>query len=235
MSHLLPSQRPTSDIALHSLQAIAPTVEEIVLKSPADGFVTDVFVQPGLLVNAGDRSMKAFVVMGKSVARMILDKAPYWVEGSLFADQYALLKEGMKATVRLPDGRSIQRTVTQVLPGVDPKTQRGRFYIDLKQSVPGLVMGQPVKISVDMRLEEGMWVPRSAVLSQGFDPLVYVRLSKNRFSRRPVSINGEAGEFIRVTGVRQGEIVVTEGKMILEGLYRMSGQRDRHNGHDHNH
>lgn len=106
-------------------------VEHIILEAPIDGFVTDLFVQPGSLVNAGDATMKQFVLVGKAIARMVAADTPHWLEGYVFPDQRTLLQPGMPVRISLPDGSQLERRITQVLPVVDPITQRARFLVDL--------------------------------------------------------------------------------------------------------
>jgi len=131
-----------SDRQITALIDKGTVVENIVLDAPAEGFVTDMFVQPGSLINAGDRTMKQFVVIGKSVARMVSGKQSLWVEGYVYADQEALLRPGIKVEVILPGGKRVQRPIAQVVPGIDPRTQRARFLLDLGlNSVPGMASG----------------------------------------------------------------------------------------------
>lgn len=211
-----------TDAQIKELVAKGKVFEEIMLPAPSDGLVTDVFVQPGALINAGDRSMKAFVVMGKSIARMVSTQAPYWVEGYVFADQLPGLRTGAPVRIELPGGRTIERKIAQVSPAVDPKTQRGRFMVNLQKPMPELAPGKSVNLSVRVAYRPGIWVSRDAVLAQELAPAVYVQTSPGRFERRAVSVLSENGLFVQVSGILQGEKVVTSGKMMLEGLYRMS-------------
>lgn len=210
-------------------------VEHIVLEAPTDGFVTDMFVQPGSLINAGDRTMKQFVVIGKSVARMVSGKVPLWVEGYVYADQQTMLRPGMKVEVALPGGRLVQRPIAQVVPGIDPRTQRARFLVGLERNVPGLATGQTVALVLALDGREGTWVPRQAVLGQKIAPVVYVQAAPGRYLRKPVAVLGETEDWLQVTGVGPRDRVVVDGKMILEGLYRMSGNPATAASGDHHH
>lgn len=210
-------------------------VEHIILEAPTDGFITDMFVQPGSLINAGDRSMKQFVVIGKSVARMVSSKVPLWVEGYVYADQQALLQPGMTAGITLPGGRRLQRPIAQVVPGIDPRTQRARFLVDLGQNVAGLATGQTVELALAVNDRNGTWVPRQAVLGQRLSPVVYVHAAPGRYLRKPVAVQGETGNWLQVTGIDPRDRVVVDGKMILEGLYRMSGNHAAAAGGDPHH
>lgn len=225
-----------SDKEINDLIDHGKVVEHIMLNAPADGFVTDLFVQPGALVNAGDRTMKQFVVVGKAVARMVAGNAPYWVEGYVYPDQLALLRPGLPVTIKLPDGASLERPIAQVMPVVDGATQRARFMVDLGKRIPGLAAGRTLDMS--LRLGGGgggaIWVPRQAVLGQEINSVVYAQIVPGRYLRKPVKVQAEAGEWLRVEGVADGERLVVAGKMMLEGLYRISaGPGAAVGGHHH--
>lgn len=205
-------------------------VQEMIVTAGKDGIVTDVFVQPGTFINTGDQAMKAFVVMGKPVARMVADDAPRWIDAYVAPDRQALLAKGNPVRIWLSGGKYLERNISQVLPGMDDKSQRRKFRIDLGKGGDELVLGAAVDL--DVRLDrEGIWVPRESVMSQGVAPMVFVEKSSGRYDRTPVSILDEAGDALSVKGVAAGVRVVTAGKMVLEGIYRMSG-RSRDSHHD---
>lgn len=213
-------------------------VENITLDAPTDGFVTDLFVQPGSLVNAGDKTMKQFVLVGRAVARMVAANASLWVEGYIYPDQRALLRAGLPVHIALPDGRQLERPIAQVLPEVDPATQRARFLVDLGRAPAGMAVGQSVNISLQLGSRSGTWVPRQAVLGQGIAPAVFVQAAPGRYLRKPVVVLDQAAELLQVQGVEAGEKVVVAGKMMLEGLYRISAGAGTHAGgpsHDDHH
>lgn len=199
-------------------------VEHIRLDAPTDGFITELLVQPGSLVNAGDRTMKQFVVVGRAVARMVSADAPHWLEGYVYPDQKAFVQPGVPVRIGLPDGRQLERRVTQVLPVVDPATQRARFLVDLGKAGAALTVGQTVDLSVQIDKPTGVWVPRGAVLGQGLNPVVFVQRAPGQYLRRPVQIVDETAGLLRVNGVAAGEKLVVAGKMMLEGRYRISAQ-----------
>ncbi|WP_018076722.1 efflux RND transporter periplasmic adaptor subunit [Thiobacillus denitrificans] len=214
-------------------------VEHIMLEAPADGFITELFVQPGSLVNAGDKTMKQFVVVGRAVARMVAANASLWVEGYIYPDQRALLRPGLPVRIGLPDGRHLERPIAQVLPVVDPVTQRARFLVDLGRTPAGMAVGQTVDISLQLGSRPGTWVPRQAVLGQGISPAVYVQAEPGRYLRKPVVVLDETAELLQVQGVEAGEKVVVAGKMMLEGLHRISAgagaSAGDHGNDDHHH
>lgn len=223
-----------SDKQIADLIDHGKVVEHIMLDAPGDGFITELFVQPGSLVNAGDKTMKQFVVVGRAVARMVAADASLWVEGYIYPDQRALLRPGLPVRIGLPDGRQLERPIAQVLPVVDPVTQRARFLVDLGRTPAGMAVGQTVNISLQLGSRSGTWVPRQAVLGQGVAPAVYVQAAPGRYLRKPVVVLDETAELLQVQGVGAGEKVVVAGKMMLEGLYRISaGGGANAGGHSH--
>lgn len=209
-------------------------VEHIILDAPTDGFVTELLVQPGSLVNAGDRTMKQFVLVGKAVARMVSSSTPHWLEGYVYPDQRSLLQPGLPVHISLPDGRQLERRITQVLPVVDPVTQRARFLVDLGKTPARVAVGQTLNISLQLAKRTGTWVPRQAVLGQAISPVVYVQTAPGRYLRKPVVVLDETATLLQVKGVEAGEKVVVAGKMMLEGLYRISAGPGADAG-DHHH
>lgn len=210
-----------TDAQIKALVDKGEVVEEIFLPAPADGVITDVFTQPGNLINAGDKTMKAFVVMGRSVARMVAAQGPYLIEGFLYFDQQTAVRPGTQVDIQLPSGKTLQRAISQVVPAIDSRGQRARFLVPLGQA-PELAMGQAVDLALHLPATYGVWVPRNAVLSQMLNPVVYVKRGAKQFLRQPVSVLSETADALRISGIPPNATVVTEGKMILEGLYRMT-------------
>jgi hypothetical protein len=172
----------------------------------------------------------------------VSESAPYWVEGYIYPDQLARLRPGMPVSIRLPNGSKLERPITQIMPLVDGITQRARFLVDLGRRLPGLAAGQNVELSIRIGAGSasnpggGTWAPRNAVLSRDANPVVYSQIGPGRYLRKPVRVKAEAGEWLRVEGVRDGEKLVVAGKMMLEGLYRISagsGASTGAGGHDH--
>ena len=210
-----------TDAQIKALVDKGEVVEEILLPAPADGIITDVFTQPGALINAGDKTMKAFVVIGRSVARMVAAQGPHLIEGFLYFDQQTAVRTGTQVDIQLPSGKTLRRAISHVVPAIDSRGQRARFLVPLGQA-PELAMGQVVDLALHLPAAYGVWVPRNAVLGQMLRPVVYVKRGAKHFLRQPVSVLSESADALRVSGIPPNATVVTEGKMILEGFYRMT-------------
>lgn len=207
--------------------------EELDLLAETDGIVTEVFVQPGQLLNAGDKTMKQFVVLGKSVLRMVARDRPFWIEGYLYPGEEQSVRVGTGASVSLPDGTRARREVAKTVRSIDAKAQRARFFVALKagDAVP---LGASVELELEVGAGEGVWIPAAAVLNQGIAPVAFVQTQPTLFERRRIEVLQGGGTAMRVAGIRAGEAVVTAGKMLLEGSYRMAAAGNAATGsHDH--
>lgn len=166
------------------------------LRSPVDGVVSAVFVNPGDLISAGE-----------PVATIIADSRI--VEAKISEENFSGLKLGQHVTVRFLSYGATQYTgrIEKILPAADPLTQRYMVHlaldIDPKLLVPGIT-GE-VNIVIDSR-DDAIVIPRRALLGRNAfvvkDGRVQVRTVEVGF----VSLNDV--EIIR--GVDVGDQVVVE-------------------------
>jgi biotin carboxyl carrier protein len=220
-----------SDQEITDLTDKKKVVHRLLVRSPQDGIVTDVLVQPGQVVNAGDKTMQNFVVLGKPVVRMVATGKPLQLEIYVPADALGGVRAG-STVVELTDGRGVPAVpVTDVLSELNKESGLARAVADLGAESHHFVLGEVVPVAVRQPAQNGIWVPRSAVLRQGPEPVVFVRSAPGEFRRRVLRVTNTADGWIAVGNVAVGEDVVTGGKMILEGAYRMRGGRSSSDHH----
>ncbi|RRQ21687.1 efflux RND transporter periplasmic adaptor subunit [Thiohalobacter thiocyanaticus] len=208
-------------------------LEGITVRAPSDGLITEVLVRPGELLNAGDRNMANFVVMGQAIARIVPDSRSLWLETLIFPDAAAGVRPGdARLQVQLPDGSVIEQAVEAVSPSLDPQRRLVRLMTKLDARA-GLYPGHPLQVELLVPRWEEAWLPRSALMRQGFETVVFIEIEPGRYERRSVEPGAAAGDWIPVDGLQAGTRVVTHGKMALEGAYRL--QRADVSTDDHHH
>lgn len=192
--------------------------ELLTARAPISGIVTAVMVEPGTLINAGDKGMSTFVVTGAPVARVVPDDG-LWAEGRAFPERLGRLRAGQQARVRVGGAvRWYDGEVVQVSSLVDAGDRRGRFYVKLDYFPPEYGVGAPLEIRVETEAESGVWVPGAAVLTIGENDYVYVQQDVDIYERRWVRLGARDQGWVRVLqGVSAGERVVTGGTQLLEG------------------
>lgn len=220
-----------SNAEIGELTKSGQVVESISVRAPQDGIITEVFVQPGQIVNAGDKTMQNFVVLGKPLVRMVPLSAPDWIEVYLPSDRAGLAKPGRTVvSISTPAGVAAGLTISEILPDVDRSNLMPRAIVRLGQGPKKLSLGQIVQLEISDEESEGVWVSRQGVSSQGLDPVVFVETKSGTFERRSTQILETADDFIRLSNVSEGERVVTAGKMVLEGAYRLQSRDPRAHG-----
>jgi RND family efflux transporter MFP subunit len=190
-----------ADIATdeNTLKAKRHQREEMTIRAPFDGVVSELYVHPGDLVSGG-----------ASVATMITSSRT--VEARISEEDFADIRKGQDATVIfLPYGDKIfSAVVTKILPTADPDTQRHVVYLDVKidpdQLVPGIT-GE-VSIIVGRRAARAI-VPRRALF--GGDKVFVV--SEGRVQARDIKKG-----YVWQTGVEVLDGVSPGEKVIVEDL-----------------
>lgn len=206
---------------IFALEQTGSPLEGITVRAPSDGLITEILVQPGELLNAGDRNMANFVVMGQALARIVPDARSLWLETLIFPDAAAGVRPGdARLQVQLPDGSLIEEAVEAVSPSLDPQRQLVRLMTRLETRT-GLFPGQPLQVELLVPRWEETWLPRAALMRQGFESVVFVELEPGRYERRSVEPGPAVGDWVPVDGLEAGTRVVTHGKMALEGAYRL--------------
>ena len=205
-----------------ALEASKEPVSTMNVLATASGIITEVFVEPGEVISAGDRAMEKFVVVGAPLARMVLDGGGRRVEGLIPMDRLLELVEGETyARVQVPGGEDLELPVSQVNPTLQQESRMGRFFVDLGDPAKHLELGQMVRMDLVRTGRQAAWLPREAIMGQGTTSVAYIEVDEGEYERRDVKILEQLGDWALADSVRTGERVVTRGKMLLEGAYRL--------------
>lgn len=211
-----------SDEEIGRLEKTGKALDGITVRSAVDGVVSEVLVQPGELLSAGDRTMAQFVVMGRAVARVVADDRSLWAEGLLFPDDLAGVRAGdVRVRLQLPDGTTAEYPAQDLSPALDGARQLGRVLVKLEER-DGLYPGQPLRLEVLLPRPETAWAPRAALMGQGLETVVFVQTAPGSYVRQVVEPGPAVGDWVPVAGLKPGTAVVTHGKMALEGAYRLT-------------
>ena len=222
-----------SDKQITQLEKTGKALDGISVVAPVDGVISEVLAQPGDLLNAGDRAMSQFVVLGRAVARIIAADAPLWVEGLVFPDQLAGVRaEDVRVRVRFPDGRSTEYRPQGVSPELDSARQLARILVRLDKREP-VYLGQALELELLLDRPGQIWVPRAALMRQGLETVLFVQTEPGAYARRVVEPGVAVGGWTPVSGIAAGTPVVTQGKLLLEGAYRLSNSGAAADDHHH--
>jgi multidrug efflux pump subunit AcrA (membrane-fusion protein) len=149
-----------------------------------------------------------------------------WVLAEVYEFDLPWLRQGQGATVQLPyaPGVTFPAQVDYIYPYLQGETRTQQIRLELDNPRLELRPEMYVNVLLEASSKEGVVaVPVSAVLYSGLGQRVFVHLGAGRFEPRSVEVGlqSEDGWIEIVSGVREGEIVVTSAQFMLDSESRL--------------
>ena len=201
--------RPAQVTALERSRKVSPV---ITIKSTVSGTVTDIGVHEGDYVTEGTTILKA---AGLSTL---------WVEAQLYAGEGSDYKLSDPVSVSLPDlnGMVIKGRIGFINPELSNGSKVELVRIGIPNANGQIRPGMQAYISFGGG-HSTLAVASPAVITSGKGSLVWVKNSDGSFSPRMVELGSGNDNYVQVvSGVSNGEIVVTSGAYLLnsEAIFR---------------
>ena len=191
----------------------------VVLRSPADGVVSEVLVREGQLAIAGT---PMFRINGTQTL---------WLEAAIPQANTAGIGPGIavSASVSAFPGRTFTGEVEALLPQVDAgnRTQRARVVLrnDDGLLAPGMFAELSLRAPAGRRVP---LIPSEALVATGADSRVIVVTADGSFAPVRVVVGRSAGGRTEIlSGLKGGERVVTSGQFLVDSEASLSGALDR--------
>ncbi len=209
-------ERATSRLALLG-GGLGRVDQRFVLRSPIAGVVVDRAINPGLEVRT-DASAPLFVIS---------DPTRLWVFLDVVEQDLAQVHPGLPLVLRCNayPQRTFQGRVEVVGDTLDPATRTVKARASLANPDRLLKAEMYVEVELaDPARRPGLEVPSIAVVAEGAQRYVFVEQAPGRFERRPVTAGAERGGRTQIlAGLAAGQLVVTEGSLLLESLLNPNG------------
>jgi RND family efflux transporter MFP subunit len=194
---------------VEALRSPSQVVSDVVVPAPIDGVITGRSANLGQVVGMGQ---ELFVVT---------DLTEVWVVGDLYEQDFQSVRVGSEASITTTayPGFIVRGRVTYIDPRVDPQTRTAKVRVEVPNRDGHLRLGMYVTMTFTTRSgERAVVVPRAAVQTIGDRHVVFipVRDEEGKFVQRVVRLGRLAGDSYTVlSGIRAGEVVVTEGSFFL--------------------
>ncbi|HVW24624.1 MAG TPA: efflux RND transporter periplasmic adaptor subunit [Polyangiaceae bacterium] len=201
------------DEGIAGIEKSGAPLENVVIGSPASGFVIEKNVVEGGAVDPG---MRLFRIAA-------LDQV--WVEADVYEADLAHVRVGQKATVALDylPGRSYEAQVAYVYPYLDSKSRTGRVRVELENPRFELRPGMYATLELASDPAPRLQVPAAAVVYTGPRRLVFLDLGHGRFRPQEVRIGREvSGKYEVLAGLHAGDVVATSGVFLIAAEARIS-------------
>ena len=179
------------------------------MNAPRDGIVVEKMVVEGQMVEPG---MKLY---------RLADIATVWVQAQVYEQDlpYVLLGQEAVVTLAAQTEPKFRGRVTYIYPTVDEKTRTARVRMEFHNPGYFLKPGMYATVEISSELSgSAVLVPDMAVLRSGEKNTVFVALDGGHFEPRAVTIGArsEGGMYEVLSGLREGERVVTSGQFMLD-------------------
>ncbi|WP_431217655.1 efflux RND transporter periplasmic adaptor subunit [Puia sp. P3] len=178
--------------------------------SLGDGVVASVESHEGDYVGAG------------TVVLRLADLSKVWVQAQVYTSQLSELRRDAVVLVRLPDmpGREFSGRIDFVNPEVDPSARINGVRVELRNKDGVLKPGMAAELIVTNGVGHSLMLPEAAVIRSGTGALVWVEAGHNLFRPVMVETGVENGGRVEIrSGLKEGDVVVTEGAYLVNSEY----------------
>ncbi|MGE0102647.1 MAG: efflux RND transporter periplasmic adaptor subunit [Blastocatellales bacterium] len=190
-----------------ALKSATQVRSEVPVHSPVSGIITARGINVGQVITMRD---KLFDVTNLSTV---------WVIANVYEKDFGILRLGTVVTITTPSypGRTFRGTISYVDPIVDAQTRTAKVRIEVPNPGQMLKLGMFVDAFVNTGSSvQALAVPKAAVQTVGSDQVVFVSGGEGRFQLRRVQFEeGDNGYYRVLSGLSEGEKVVTEGSFFL--------------------
>ncbi len=211
---------------VENLEKTGEIKKNLVLHSPVDGFVMEKMVFKGMGIMPGTSLYK------------IGDLSSIWVIADVYEYELPFVQIGQKALITLAyyPGQSFEGTATYIYPSVDPKTRTAKVRFDLPNSEFRLKPEMWANVELKIPLGRKLVVPEDAVMDTGEMQMAFVDRGQGYFEPRHIQVGSKVKGYYEVlSGLRDGEKVVTSANFLIDSESRLSGAMGGMAGMGHQH
>ena len=149
-----------------------------------------------------------------------------WIYLNVYEQDLSLVKPGM--TVKLDfqayPGETFSGVIMGITPVINPQTRTATARVKVNNPKLRLNPEMYANAVIQIELGEHLSIPASAVIRTGAQTVVFVANNKGAFDSRKVIIGQKAGlDVAVVSGLKEGELVVSAGNFFLDSEATLQG------------
>jgi len=213
---LLDLDVPPEDIDTleHTLEPTAT----IILRAPMSGTVVARHVYEGQQLNKGQTEKESQLFE-------IADFSSMWFVFDAYEPDLAWLRVGQSVAVTVASlpGKVMTAPIAFIDPNLNEMTRTAKVRVVLPNNDHGLRHKQTGYATVRLEIPDVLLAPRSAVLQQGAEPIVFLEHKDRAYLARRVSPGRVGDDFVEIlSGLHAGDRVVTAGGLLLDGQAQLA-------------
>jgi len=201
-----------TDREIEEMARSGKITKTLTIDSPIRGYVVEKMAVRGLKVMPGVNLYQ------------IADLSTVWILADIYEYEIPLVKLGQEATVTLTYDASevFKGRVTYVYPTLSPETRTGKVRLEFPNPDQKLKPGMYANVNLQSEASKQLAVPEEAVMDSGVEQIVFVAHEGGYFEPRKVVIGPKVGDrFIILSGLKEGEKVVTSGNFLIDSESRL--------------
>lgn len=214
--------------ALKSVQlpaAESAKLTGLALTAPLSGTVVKVRKAAGDHVAAGEAILE------------IVNLETVWLEAPIFERDLHHLNKGVRAVFTTPayPGTEFSGAMVDIGAVIDEQSRAATVIFQAPNAGRALLVGMQANVRLDVGAKsEALLIPKDAVQENEGRKMVFIVLTGEEFEPRDVTVSDEYGDQIAVlTGLKEGERVVTQGAYQLRLKQLRPSGGGEHAGHNH--
>jgi Cu(I)/Ag(I) efflux system membrane fusion protein len=156
-----------------------------------------------------------------------------WIFGSVFESDLPWVKVGTPVQVQLPgSSETYESHVESIDPMIDFMTRTGKVRLRLNNLQGELKGDMFVRLTLNAEGSEALTLPDNSILDTGSRQVVFVDKGEGKFEPRAVKLGKRGSGYTEVlSGVSQGEKVVTNANFLLDSESRLKAAISGMEGH----
>lgn len=203
-----------TDAQIQTLERTGRPDLSLTFVSPISGTVLRKNVIEGQYVNEG------------TDLYLLADLSSVWLVAQVYEFELGRLRIGQPvvASTSVYPGREFGGRIAFIEPVLDQQTRTVRVRIVLPNRSGELKPGMFADAKLRIPIDDGLSVPRSAVIDTGTRQVVYVETAPGTFQAREVTLGHTAGDLVAVVeGLAQGEKVVAAANFFIDSQAQLAG------------
>lgn len=203
--------------------------EEVVMRSPHDGVITERQITPGQNIQPGQTLMT------------LVDLSRIWVMAEIYESDLNKVMAGQDATLTVDayPGDQFQGRLSFVSPLISEQSRTVGVRLEFVNMQTRLKPGMYGSVAITTSSEQALAIPSSALLDGGEMQYVFVTKDNNRFEPRKVVVGGHNDNYVAILeGLTVGDRVVTSANFLIDSESRLQaaitgsgGAPTGHEGH----
>ena len=205
-----------------NLESTHQQTDSLLIRSPANGIVSDAPMKVGTSVKRGDELMR------------VVNLSHLWLWANFYENEIGLLKEGEAVTVAFPalQGQSFDGKISVISPTIDPFKRTGLVRIDISNADGMLRPGMFADVVARIYEGEGLTVPVDAVLPLGSRMLVFLDKGSGKLQPRFIEVSRQVSgsdgpnheRYYQVTGgLRESDRIVSSANFLIDAEAQIQG------------